>query len=77
MVIGYIILNNFIQHEMLLDDMKDSEIVTIYKQKGDAVGCGSYRGIKLLGCVMKIFGRVIERRIRERVHITRQPGSKT
>jgi len=29
----YIILNNFLQQDKLPDDMKESEIVTIYKQK--------------------------------------------
>jgi len=45
--------------------MKESEIVTIYKQKGDALEYGNYRGIKLLEIALKIYERVIERRIRE------------
>ena len=43
--------------------------MTIYKQKGDALECGNYRGIKLLEIALKVYERVIERRIRERVHI--------
>ena len=39
------------------------------KQKGDALECGNYRGIKLLEIALKVYERVIERRIRERVHI--------
>ena len=65
----YIILNNFLQQEKLCFDMKESEIVTIYKPKGDAMECANYRWIKLLECAMKIHERVIERRIRDRVHI--------
>jgi hypothetical protein len=65
----YIILNDFMKNETLPTDMKESEIVTIYKQKGDALECGNYRGIKLLEIVLKIYERVIERRIREKVHI--------
>ena len=41
--------------------------MNVYKGKGDALACGSYRGIKLLDQVMKILERVLEKRIRERV----------
>ena len=51
------------------DDWKESWMVSVYKGKGDALECGSYRGIKLLDQVMKIFERIIERRVRERVNI--------
>jgi len=44
-------------------------MVNVYKGKGDALECGSYRGIKLLDHVMKVFERVIERRVRNRVKI--------
>jgi len=57
------------KNEMLQNDMKESEIVTIYKQKGDALECVNYRRITLLEIALKIYERVIERRIRERVHI--------
>jgi len=56
------------KNKKLPNDMKESKIV-IYQQKGDAVECGNYRGIKLLEIALKIYERVIERRIRERVHI--------
>jgi len=55
--------------ERIPDDLKESEIVTIYKQKGDALECGNDRGIKLLEIALKVYERVTERRIRERVHI--------
>ena len=38
-------------------------MISVYKGKGDALECGSYRGIKLLDQVMKVFGRVIERKM--------------
>jgi len=48
-------------------DWKKSWIVSVYKGKGDALDCGSYRGIKLLDQVMKVFERVIEVKLRNRV----------
>ena len=41
----------------------------MYKGKGDALECSSYRGIKLLEHVMKIMERVIEGRVRKIVKI--------
>jgi len=38
----YVILNDFMKNKKLPNDMKVSEIVTIYKQK-DALECGNYR----------------------------------
>jgi len=46
------------KNEKLPNDMKESEIVTIYKQKGDALECGNYMGIKLLEIALKIYERV-------------------
>jgi len=43
--------------------------VCVYKGKGDALECGSYRGIKLLDHVMKVFERVLEERLRRKVSI--------
>ena len=45
-------------------------MVNVYKGKGDALECGSYRsGIKLLDHVMKVLERVIEGRVRKIVTI--------
>jgi len=38
-----IILNDFMKNENPPNDMKESEIVTIYKQKGNTLECGNYR----------------------------------
>ena len=38
-------------------------MVGIYKGKGGALECNSYRGIKLLERAMKVFERVIESQI--------------
>ena len=39
-------------------DMRDSNIVTLYKNKGDRSDCNNYRGISLLSVVGKAFARV-------------------
>ena len=43
------------------DERKNSVIVPIFKSKGDAMSCGSYRGVKLLEYAMTIVERVPER----------------
>jgi len=44
-------------------------MVNIYKGIGDALKCGSYRGIKLLEQPLKVRERVVERRLRNKVQI--------
>ena len=39
-------------------DMRDANIVTLYKNKGDRSDCNNYRGISLLSVVGKVFARV-------------------
>ena len=63
------IFNEFLTDERVPSDLKESEIVTIYKQKGDALECGKYREIKLLEIALKVYERVIERRILSLIHI--------
>ncbi len=55
-------------HQVLLDcwrkgtvpqDMKDSTIITLYKNKGARHDCNNYRGISLLSIVGKTIARVI------------------
>ena len=44
-------------------------VVPIYKEKGNIQDCGNYRGIKLMSHAMKIWERIIERRLREETTI--------
>ena len=39
-------------------EMRDANIVTLYKNKGDRSDCNNYRGISLLSIVGKVFARV-------------------
>lgn len=63
------ICNEVVTSGKIPDDWRKSWIVTVYKGKGDALECGSYRGIKLLDQVMKVFERVIEKKVRDRVKL--------
>ena len=63
------LFNQIILEEKIPDDWKKSWMVTVYKGKGDAMDCGSYRGIKLLDHAMKVFERVIEKRVRRKVNL--------
>ena len=61
--------NKLVQEGKIPSDWRKSWIVKVYKGKGDALECGSYRETKLLHHVMKVLGRVIEKRVRSKVSI--------
>ena len=63
------VCNSVIREGRIPQDWCKSWMVNVYKGKGDALECGSYRGIKILEHVMKIFERVIEGRVRKLVKI--------
>ena len=44
-------------------------ILSIYKEKGDPMECGSYRGIKLLEHAMKVVEGISEHRIWQQIEI--------
>ena len=52
------------------DEWRKSTLVPIYKNKGDIQSCGNYRGIKLMSHTMKLWERVIERRLRKETQVT-------
>ena len=57
------------EEEEMPEDWKQSEIVPIYKQKGDPFDLRNYRGIKLLEHGMKILEKIIEGRLMKTVEI--------
>ena len=63
------LFNMVLKEGRIPNDWSKSWMISIYKSKGDALDCGSYRGIKLLEHVMKLFERIIEVRIRGTVCI--------
>jgi hypothetical protein len=63
------LFNVIVREGNIPDDWCKSWMVSIYKGKGDALECGSYRGIKLLEHMMKVLERVIEVKVRRKVEI--------
>ena len=61
--------NSIVREGKIPKDWCSSWMVNVYKGKGDALECGSYRGIRLLEHVMKILERVVEARVRSIVRI--------
>ena len=61
--------NAVVRDDKIPKDWSRSWLVNVYKGKGDALECGSYRGIKLVEHAMKVLERVIERRVRNVVKI--------
>ena len=53
------------------DEWKTNVIVPIFKGKGDAMSCGSYRGVKLLEHAIKIVERVLEKQIQTLVNLNK------
>ena len=57
--------------EQMPEEWRRSVLIPIYKNKGDAQCCGNYRGIKLLSHTIKVWDRIIETRLRNRVEISK------
>ena len=61
---------------------RKSCVVPIFKGKGDVQDCGNYRGIKLMSHSMKIWEKIIDKRVRGETTVTRNqfgfmPGRST
>ena len=66
------ILKRVWEEEHMQEVWKKSEIVPIYKQKGDPLECGNFRGIKLLEHGMNMFGLLdlVDRKIRQMQYLS-------
>nr|GEY12690.1 hypothetical protein [Tanacetum cinerariifolium] len=60
------LFNKIFSSAKMPDDLRLSEVISIYKNKGDAQACSNYRGIKLLSHSNKLWERVIERSLMEK-----------
>jgi len=61
--------NEVVREGRIPGDWKHSLMVSVYKGKGDALECGSYRGIKLIDHGLKILERLIEKKVRDRIDL--------
>jgi len=52
------------------DAWRKSILIPIYKNKGDIQNCANYCGIKLMSHTMKLWERVIERRLRRTTNVS-------
>ncbi|GJV64586.1 retrovirus-related pol polyprotein LINE-1 [Tanacetum coccineum] len=64
------LFNKIFSSSKMLDEWRLSEVIPIYNNKGDAQACSNYRGIKLLSHTMKLWERVIERRLRRETKVS-------
>ena len=76
------ILTGIMQSETMPEEWRESILIPVFKNKGDILECGNYRGIKLMAHTLKLWERVIEKRLRERTTISDQqfgfmPGRST
>ena len=63
------ILKRVWEEEHMPEGWKKSEIVHIYKRKGDPLESRNFRGITLLEHVMKMFEKILERRLRKLIRV--------
>ena len=66
------LFNRLLMGERMPEEWRRSVLIPIYKNKGDAQCCGNYRGIKLMSHTMKVWERIIEARLKDRVEISKQ-----
>ena len=65
-------LNKITDGEKIPDIWRKSILIPIYKNEGDAMNCGNYRGIKLMCHSMKLYERVHDDRLRNIVSISEE-----
>ena len=66
------LFSKLLMGERMPEEWRRSVLIPIYKNKGDAQCCKNYRGIKLMSHTMKVWERIIEARLKDRVEINKQ-----
>ena len=64
-----VLFNDILQSKKMPDEWRKSTLIPIFKGKGDVQVCANYRGIKLTSHTLKIWERVIDRRLRQEIAI--------
>ena len=63
------LLQKIFEQEKMTEEWRESVIVPIFKEKGIIQDCGNYRGIKMISHTLKIWERIIDRRLEEETSI--------
>ena len=66
------VFNNALMNDTPPDKWAESITIPLYKGKGDALDCGKHRGLRLLEHGMKIWERVLMRRLEPYIRISPQ-----
>ena len=74
--------NRTMESKRMPEEWRDSVLIPIFKNKCDVQSCSNYGGIKLIGHTMKLWKRVVERRLRSELTFSEQqygftPGKST
>lgn len=64
-----VLMNKILEGDPMPEKFRNSYTLPFYKNKGDSRECGNYRGISLMCHTIKIYERIIERRLRTIVKI--------
>ena len=64
--------NRTMESKRMPEEWRDSILIPIFKNKGDVQSCSNYRGIKLISHSMKLWERVIERRLQSELTFSEQ-----
>ena len=63
------VANNMLEGNKMPESWRKSDLISIFKGKGDVRSCGNYRSIKLLEHGMRVIERIFERRLRKIVKL--------
>ena len=55
--------NRTMESDRMPEEWRDSVLIPIFTNRGDMQSCSNYRGIKLTSHTMKLWERIIERRL--------------
>ena len=61
------LLNKIFHTEKMPNIWRQSTIIPIFKEKGDLQSCENYRWIKLMSHTLKLFERIMDKRLRNEV----------